>query len=95
MRTGILLIENGGIADGTFVKPMATQKKRVVRNCLEQTGKSGIAFIDTVANKSTRINYPFDKEFPRIITRVRGANAQSVESKRAKFTPLSVIAYKT
>lgn len=85
------------VGDGIFVKTMAShpQRKRVVQKVFERTDKSGITFIDTFDNNSTQMRYSFDKEFPRTITSIRDTNAESVQSKKDKVTPFSVIAYKT
>lgn len=90
----ILLTENAVAA----VKQMATnmQRRSVVQNVFEKTGKSGITYIHTVDSNTFTINYPFEKEFPRKITSTSGANSEVVKQCRmAKFAPFSVIAYKT
>lgn len=95
----ILLTENEGasIDNGTFVKPMASdvQKKRLDQNGYERIGRADITFINGVANNAIQINYPFHKEFPRIMTSVAGTNSKSVPRKKLKFTPFNVIACKT
>lgn len=91
---GTLLIENQVALDsGLFVQPTYMQRRRIVRNGFERSGKSGIENSDTNDN-AFRISYPFDKEFPQIISSHTNSNPEK-QNRTAKFTPFSVIAYKT
>ncbi len=82
--------------DATFAVPTTQhmQMKNAAKNVFKSNSKSGIMFINSP--DAVQINYPFEKEFPRVITRSSGATSDTtVQLTKAKFTPFSLVAYKT
>lgn len=79
------LIFDEPLSNTVIVDSMAMQRSEIVENLLKRSGKFGITFIDSVDSNTIRLNYPFNKEFPRTMT--RATNVETVTHKEANVTP--------